>query len=176
MLPFPYLQYLRNNGSIKSRPPLQQRYWTCQNRPILSICFNVAINIFEAFLFKNFQVKPLLLVGADHPHLLCSTERVVLGPPGSPAALHTGLGWTLQGPISFLQEASSTFQCHFLAASSKDQLQMDVEKLWQVDVIPYALISKTTDRSKRDQEALECLEQRTEQVKINGIARYATSS
>lgn len=52
------------------------------------------------------QVKPLLLVGADHPHLLCPTERVVLGPLGSPAALHTCLGWTLQGPISFLQKTS----------------------------------------------------------------------
>lgn len=50
---------------------------------------------------------------------------------------------------------------------------MDVEKLWQVDVIPYAPISKTTYRSRQDQEAFECLAS-VKQVEINGIARYAT--
>ncbi len=50
---------------------------------------------------QEFQkVKPTLLVGADHPHLLCSKERVRFRPPGSPAALETQLGWTLQGPTS----------------------------------------------------------------------------
>ncbi|XP_073719332.1 uncharacterized protein [Misgurnus anguillicaudatus] len=120
------------------------------------------------------QVKPLLLIGADHPHLLCSTERVVLGPPGSPAALHTRLGWVLQGPIPLVQKTSSVSQCHFLASSSMDPLQMDVEKMWHMNVIPYVQMSNNTHRSRQDQEALECLEKRTERVEVNGMTRSST--
>jgi len=120
------------------------------------------------------QVKPLLLVGADHPHLLCSTERVTFGPPGSPIALHTRLGWVLQGPTSLIPETDSISQCHFLATSTEDQLQRDVERLWQVDVLPYHQTSKAVFRSKQDQYALECLEQRTECLEMNGVVRYAT--
>ena len=40
------------------------------------------------------KIRPLLLVGADNSHLLCSVERVRFGPPGSPAALRTCLGWS----------------------------------------------------------------------------------
>lgn len=52
----------------------------------------------------------MLLAGAEYPHLLFSKERVCFGPPGSPAALHTRLGWTLQGPTSLGEKTNSTTQ------------------------------------------------------------------
>lgn len=41
---------------------------------------------------------PLLLIGADHPHLITPIEPVCFGPPGGPSAVKTRLGWALQGP------------------------------------------------------------------------------
>ncbi|MGL5901339.1 MAG: hypothetical protein ACRCZO_01530, partial [Cetobacterium sp.] len=102
------------------------------------------------------------------------TERVVFGPPGSPAALHTRLGWALQGPMSLITDNNSTSQCHFLAVSTKDQLQRDAERLRQVDVFPYSQTFKAVFQSKRDQEAAECLEQRTECLQINGVLGDST--
>jgi len=119
------------------------------------------------------KIRPLLLVGADHSHLLCSTECVRFGPPGSPAALHTCLGWTLHGLTSLVQESSSDTRC-LLTSLDKDQLQRDVERLWQIDIFPYSKNSKAVIRSKQDQQAFECLEQQTERHEINGIERYAT--
>lgn len=46
------------------------------------------------------NVKPTLLIGSDHPHLVTPIEPVRLGPPGGPAAIRTRLGWALQGPAS----------------------------------------------------------------------------
>lgn len=43
------------------------------------------------------DVKPLLLIGSDHPHLITPIEPVRLGRSGGPAAIHMRLGWTLQG-------------------------------------------------------------------------------
>lgn len=55
-------------------------------------------------LFK--KIRPLLLIGSDHPHLITPTEPVRLGPPGGPAAIHTRLGWMLQGPSSVICQLS----------------------------------------------------------------------
>ena len=38
------------------------------------------------------RVSPMLLIGADHPHLITPVERVRLGAPGGPAAIKTRLG------------------------------------------------------------------------------------
>ncbi|KAK0139052.1 hypothetical protein N1851_024407 [Merluccius polli] len=124
---------------------LQRRYQHLQGLPLQE--FN--------------KIRPLLLVGADNSHLLCSVERVRLGPPGSPAALHTRLGWTLHGPTSFVQDSSSDAQCFFLTSPAKDQLQRDVERFWQIEVFPYSKNPKAIIRSKQDQQALECLEQQS---------------
>lgn len=43
------------------------------------------------------RVNPLLLIGADNPHLINSVKLVRLGPPGGTAAIRTKLGWMLQG-------------------------------------------------------------------------------
>lgn len=53
------------------------------------------------------RVKPLILIGADHPHMLAPVEPVRLGLPGGPAAIRTQLGWTLQGPTRLVQHTLS---------------------------------------------------------------------
>lgn len=63
------------------------------------------------------HVKPLVLLGADYPHLLTPMEPVRLGPPGGPAAIRTRLGWTLQGPAHLTQWPPSTQQCLFTSIS-----------------------------------------------------------
>lgn len=45
------------------------------------------------------QLHPLLLIGADHTHLITSTAPVHFRPPESPAAIKTNLGWVLKGSI-----------------------------------------------------------------------------
>ncbi len=120
------------------------------------------------------QVKPLILIGADHPHLLTPIEPVRLGPPGGPAAIRTRLGWTLQGPAHFIQGTACRQQCLFTSVSPQTtELMRNVEKLWQIDVLPFQS-EKLVVRSKQDKEAMELLEVKTRRVDVAGIRRYAT--
>ncbi|KAL3976382.1 hypothetical protein ACER0C_022268 [Sarotherodon galilaeus] len=66
------------------------------------------------------KAAPLLLIGSDHTHLITPIAPVRHGPFGSPAAVKTRLGWTLQGPITdFQPQSSSTHaQCLFTSFSS----------------------------------------------------------
>ncbi len=130
------------------------------------------------------QVKPVLLTGSDHSHLLCPIERVHLGPGEGPAAVHTCLGWALQGPTMLPSspedtgtvdlESVNVVQILFLENQSvSSDLRCNVEKLWQVDVLPFQS-SKSTARSKQDLEALAQLKSKTVRVAVAGINRYAT--
>ena len=57
------------------------------------------------------NVSPLILIGADLPHLITPNKPVRLGPPGGPAAIRTRLGWTLQGPTGMVEQQSRPQQC-----------------------------------------------------------------
>ena len=57
------------------------------------------------------DAKPLLLIGSDPSHLVKPIEPVRFGPPGGPAAVHTRLGWTLQGPVWFMGRPVSSHVC-----------------------------------------------------------------
>lgn len=108
------------------------------------------------------QAQPLLLIGSDYPHLLTPIEPVHLGPTGGPAALQTRLGWTLQGPAKVLLHQSSTPQCLLINNSSpSSDLLEHVEKLWQMDILPYRK-EKIITRSKQDHAAIKLLEEKTE--------------
>lgn len=48
-----------------------------------------------------------------------------------------------------------------------------MEKLWQLDTLPYQN-EKLVTWSRRDQEAIELLEAKTQHVEVNGVRRYAT--
>lgn len=119
------------------------------------------------------RVQPVLLIGSDCPHLVTPIEPVHLGPPGGPAAVRTRLGWTLQGPTHEIKHGLNTHQCLFTAISPNADLFAQVEKLWQMDVIPYRN-EKVVTRSKLDQEAIRLLQEKTVRVNVDGVMRYAT--
>ncbi|CAI5638743.1 unnamed protein product [Oreochromis niloticus] len=120
------------------------------------------------------NVKPLLLIGSDHSHLVTHVEPVRLGPPGGPAAIHTRLGWALQGPASIVGQLAQPQQCLLTTVAPQvSELMKHVEKLWQVDIVPFQN-EKLVTRSRQDQEAIHILETRTVQIEFESILRYAT--
>ena len=119
-------------------------------------------------------VRPVLLIGSDHPHLITPVEPVRLGPPGGPAAVRTRLGWNLQGPAQGLRHCRSEQQCLFTSVQSPPaDIYRHVEKLWQMDVLPWRS-EKACTRSRQDKDALALLETRTTKVEVEGVNRYAT--
>ncbi|XP_056121116.1 uncharacterized protein LOC130099439 [Rhinichthys klamathensis goyatoka] len=120
------------------------------------------------------EVQPLLLIGSDQPHLIIPTEPVHWGGPGAPAAVHTRLGWTLQGPIPFMGRPHAARQCLLTSMDPiQDELFQNVQRLWQLDVGPQ-WESKDVTRSKQDHEALQLLEMETRTHPVEGINRLAT--
>lgn len=120
------------------------------------------------------DAQPTLLVGSDNPQLITPVEPVRLGPPGGPAAVCTRLGWTLQGPTPFRGRPIQPAQCLFTSsAPPMDELYKHVERLWQVDTVPYRHEREVT-RSKLDQQAVALLEAKTVRTNVDGILRYAT--
>ncbi|KAI3375531.1 hypothetical protein L3Q82_003855 [Scortum barcoo] len=116
----------------------------------------------------------MLLIGSDHPHLITPTEPVRLGPPGGPAAIRTRLGWTLQGPSSVVSHFAQSQQCLLTTVAPQvSELMKHVERLWQVDIVPFRS-EKLVTRSRQDQEAISILELKTTRVEVDGILRYAT--
>lgn len=59
-------------------------------------------------------------------------------------------------------------------APQVSELMRHVERLWQVDTVPFRN-EKLVTRSKQDQEAISILETKTTRVEVDGILRYATS-
>lgn len=120
------------------------------------------------------NVRPVLLIGSDYPHLIAPIEPVRFGPPGGPAAIKTRLGWTLQGPVQHLQREINEQHCFFIATSSPaTDLYKYVERLWQMDVLPWHS-EKNSTRSRQDHEAITLLDEKTVRVEVDGIKRYAT--
>lgn len=120
------------------------------------------------------RVQPMLLIGSDHPHLITPVHPVRSGPPGGPIAVCTLLGWAIQGPTSFLQNSSTEASClHTAFLPPAHALHWHVERLWQLDTLPYRSEREAT-RSKQDQMAVHTLEKQTLRVTVDGVARYAT--
>ena len=51
------------------------------------------------------KVQPTILIGSDYPHLILPRKPVQFGSKGTPVAVCTNLGWSLQGPASILQQS-----------------------------------------------------------------------
>lgn len=108
------------------------------------------------------------------PHLLTLIELVQLGPSGGPIAVHTKLGWSLQGPTCIDQVPASNQQCLFTTkVSPTTELFKNVKHLWQIDTLPY-MSEKQMTRSKQDHQALNLLQTSTVRVNVDGVQRYAT--
>nr|XP_055047823.1 uncharacterized protein LOC129433267 [Misgurnus anguillicaudatus] len=120
------------------------------------------------------DVQPLLLIGSDYPELITPISPVCMGSLGSPVAVNTNLGWAIQGPATFLDQPSE-FTClnTSLLCSPTQDLYQHVEKLWQVDILPFQTLKDST-RSKQDKNALKVLETKTKRVEVDGVYRYAT--
>lgn len=120
------------------------------------------------------EAQPLLLIRSGNLHLITPVELVRLGPPGRPAAMCTRLGWTLQGPSRFLRHRLTPQQCLFTSCVSPEaELFRHVEKLWQLDTLPYRS-ERLITRSRQDAEAIQKLEEKTVRVTVDGVKRYAT--
>ncbi|KAL0199202.1 hypothetical protein M9458_007742, partial [Cirrhinus mrigala] len=120
------------------------------------------------------KVQPLLLIGSDYPQLITPNCPIRMGPLGSPIAVHTLLGWTIQGPTTFLQQPSNVSSClHTTLLSPTQELRQNVERLWQLDILPLRN-EKEVVRSRQDKAALALLEQKTVRVTVDGVNRYAT--
>lgn len=100
---------------------------------------------------QSFQnAKPLVLIGTDQPHLITPIEPVRLGPPGGPAAVRTRLGWALQGPTRLVRQPLQPQQCPVTSISPQNiKLFKNVEKLWQVDTLPYRNEKEVTRSRQR---------------------------
>ncbi|XP_073669326.1 uncharacterized protein [Paramisgurnus dabryanus] len=124
-------------------------------------------------LKQHNNIRPLLLIGADHTHLITPTLPVKLGPPGAPAAIKTRLGWTLQGPARDIVSSPST-KCHYISFKCPpDDIHHNVQKLWQLDTVPLRN-TKLVVRSKQDRDALNQLETQTIRIPVDDVLRYAT--
>ena len=84
------------------------------------------------------RVKPMLLISSDYPQLITPVRPVQTGPPGGPVAVCTLLGWAIQGPTNFLQNPTRETSClHTAFLSPTLDLHQHVERLWQIDTLPY---------------------------------------
>ncbi|XP_073764219.1 uncharacterized protein [Danio rerio] len=120
------------------------------------------------------QAQPLVLIGSDYPHLITPVEPVILGSKGGPAAVHTRLGWTLQGPSRILCSQLQPQECFFVSCAKPDsELFNQVENLWKLDILPYRS-DKVVTRSRQDAEAIRILEEKTVRINVEGVKRYAT--
>ncbi|KAK3569372.1 hypothetical protein QTP86_026881 [Hemibagrus guttatus] len=150
----------RLNLSRQSYPveQLQQKYRHLRGLPIHTLA----------------DVQPSLLIGSDQPHLITPTEPVRWGGPGTPAAVHTCLGWTLQGPIPSMGWTPAARQCLLTSmAPIQDKLFQNIQRLWQLYTVPQ-WEGKEVTQSKQDQDAFQLLEMKTLTLEIEGINRLAT--
>lgn len=125
------------------------------------------------------HAQPLILIGSDHSHLLVPKEPVRIGPYGGPIAVHTALGWTVQGPSNaFPRSPPSNAQalftlCDRVSCPATAELMENVERLWRLDSFPHRKEKEVT-RSKQDNFCLELLETKTAVKIVGETLRYAT--
>ncbi len=89
-------------------------------------------------------------------------------------AVRTRLGWTLQGTVPSVGCPSTPHQCmHTSLVPVQDELLHHVQRLWQLDTVPYRECKEVT-RFKQDQEALQLLDRMTLTLEIEGVRCLAT--
>lgn len=107
------------------------------------------------------------------PHSTQSVQPVRLGPPVTPAAVKTQLGWTLQCPARDLVSSPSN-RCYYISFKFPlDDIHHNVEKLWQLNTLPQRS-KKMVVHSKQDQKAIHLLETKTIRILVDGVQHYAT--
>lgn len=80
----------------------------------------------------------------------------------------------MQGPTRLVEQSIHPQQCLLTSTIPQmAELFRNVEKLWQVDVLPFRNEKEVT-RSQQDQYAVNMLESNTTRVEVDGVLRYAT--
>ncbi|KAJ8415881.1 hypothetical protein AAFF_G00404380 [Aldrovandia affinis] len=116
----------------------------------------------------------LRTVREDRRELHGSSVTFKISPAGQPTKTFTATNAFTAGPVKSLQQYSHQQQCLFLATTSQAaELFKQVEKLWQLDTLPYRS-ERLVTRSRRDEEATNLLEAKTTRVEVEGVLRYAT--
>ena len=120
---------------------------------------------------------PQVLIGirSDHADLIIADE-VRRGPKDAPIAVHTALGWLLQGKMPATSDDGGTptqmSSCLFTSASALDRLHEMVEQFWKVDFLGTKAEQRDAMRPKQDHQALAKLAQETRRFEVDGVWRY----
>ena len=118
---------------------------------------------------------PQVQIGSDHADLIIADE-VRRGPKDAPIAVHTALGWLLQGKMPATSDdggkPTQTSSCLFTSTNAFDKLNDTVEQLWKVDALGTKAEQRDAMRSKQDHRALAKLDQETRRVEVDGVRRY----
>ena len=107
-------------------------------------------NIKFADYHNGRDVDIQILIGGDYYYDLVASGRTVRGPPSSPTAVHTELGWTLGGPvavegvrtthsnlatISSLQASQSAPESDAASSSTDDDNDDFLQRFWDLDTV-----------------------------------------
>ena len=100
--------------------------------------------------------KVELLVGADV--LMAHVQHDIrYGDPGQPAAVLTGLGWTLFGPDSSLQVDNNEIRINYVQTCAVDSLHQKLDRMFRFDFSEAKEVSNPS-LSRDDQRALDTME------------------
>ena len=118
---------------------------------------------------------PQVLIGSDHADLIIADE-VRRGPKDALIAVHTALGWLLQGKIPATSDdggtPTQTSSCLFTSTNAFDKLNETVEQFWKVDSLGTKAEQRDAMRSKQDHQAVTRLDEETRRVEVDGVRRY----
>ena len=102
---------------------------------------------------KDGTRTPQVLIGSDNADLIIADE-IQRGPKDAPIAVHTALGWLLEGHMPATSDDSGiptqTSSYLFTSTGALDKLSETVEQLWKVDSLRTKAEQRDAMRSKQD--------------------------
>jgi hypothetical protein len=113
---------------------------------------------------RNLQIEsfedavPKILIGQDNLHLTLPSE-VRVGPPNSPAAAKTKLGWVLTGRM---ERNEVSIKSYFIRSEEHDELHEMVKRYFTIESLGVKTVENR--RSKEDIRALKIMEKTTRRV------------
>ncbi|XP_071950981.1 uncharacterized protein [Antedon mediterranea] len=126
-------------------------------------------------LFTAEKVQPTILIGADNIECTLSLETRRGPKTGSPVAVKTLFGWTVQGKQGLQKQGKLLGHPQMMLTSTQPEhkLHQLMERFMAVDVLHH-VNPKESVRSKNDKFAIQTLENGTKQVEVQGVQRLQT--
>ena len=106
---------------------------------------------------ETLKLKDVKMILGQHCYPIHRPEEYRSGANEEPWAVKTKLGWTLCGPLPQQKAVQMTASC--VTASEDDVLAEQIKTWW--DIESYASRCDVSGRSKKDERALQMLEQKT---------------